>query len=505
MKKGTSVKAEKENSLVRCSYLDEFNRNVPRMELIEKHLCSNFPNRYEENEKYYCIFHFPNESKLSDFQIALEEKKKRRHYFFSGTWFPDSVDFSWEDFNSLADFSHCVFNKNVKFNNSVFSVGVDFRCANFKGKAEFSYVNFPNMQDVTEMETSFYSTKFEDEANFFSTKFNNKIDFSESIFLGNASFSNALFNADTSFKKAVFNSSFFTETIFEKNVDFYESKILTAHFSKSIFRKVVDFRESCVETFLNFEGTSFESFAKFSGKDNKHSSWSKDALNFTSTDTEKPEKISFRSIALKPDSFINTDTRKFEFTNIKWNVKSFAFDWSRFKDFKFWKDSAKERKAQYELLSIVYRRLATNAEENNRYQEASNFRFTASELDRIGSRWYGRITPLSWLYKWSSRFGENWWWALIILLFILAAFVVYYHFAYFQICPKSSEIKSECVVRTMSWIEAIHQSLMTAALQNVEFRKTILPEQDLVILLQKILSPIQAALLALAIRRKFMR
>lgn len=502
MKEVKSSTIEKEKTVNRCSYLDEFNRNIPRMEFINKQLCLNFPNRYEKDGKHYCIFHYPDKDKINDFELALEQKKIQGHYFFSGTWFPKSVDFSWQTFESLADFSHCVFVDDVEFNNSIFSIGVDFRCAKFKRKANFSYAVFPNLQDTTEMETSFYSSEFENEANFFFTKFYNRIDFSQSKFLGSASFFETLFNANASFKKTHLTSAYFSETIFEKNVDFYESTIITASFNKSIFKKVADFRESNVTAAINFEGSSFEGFAKFSGKDNKHNSWSSDALNFKSVDVEKPEKISFRSLKLKPDFFINTDTRKFEFTNIKWERKFFGGDWSRFKDFKFWKEEAKQRKSQYELLSIAYRRLATNAEENNRYQEASKFRFTSNEVDRIGSHWYGRITPLSWLYKWSSRFGENWWWALIVLILILTAFVFYYHFAYFQICPKGSE---NCVTRTMNWFEAIHQSLMTAALQNVEYRKTILPQQDLVILLQKILSPIQAALLALAIRRKFMR
>ncbi len=49
------------------------------------------------------------------------------------------------------------------------------------------------------------------------------------------------------------------------------------------------------------------------------------------------------------------------------------------------------------------------------------------------------------------------------------------------------------------------QSLTTATLQNVEYRKPLTFWGELWIILEKIFAPLQAALLALAIRRKFMR
>ncbi len=47
--------------------------------------------------------------------------------------------------------------------------------------------------------------------------------------------------------------------------------------------------------------------------------------------------------------------------------------------------------------------------------------------------------------------------------------------------------------------------LTTATLQNVEYRKPRGVWGELWIILEKIFAPLQAALLALAIRRKFMR
>ncbi len=208
---------------------------------------------------------------------------------------------------------------------------------------------------------------------------------------------------------------------------------------------------------------------------------------------------------MKPDSFKDTDPRKFDFTDIEWKPKNFAWDWSRFKDILSRNEEARRRRSSYKRLEKIYRRFASFAEENNDYVGASVFRYTAFDIQRL-TKWHGRLPlNLSWWYKLSSNYGEGWKKALIVLLFILVGFSVYFHFAYFNICPKNFVDSSQCVTRTMFWGEAIHQSLMTALLQNVEYRKTIVFWQDLIILLEKILAPIQTALLALAIRRKFMR
>jgi len=48
-------------------------------------------------------------------------------------------------------------------------------------------------------------------------------------------------------------------------------------------------------------------------------------------------------------------------------------------------------------------------------------------------------------------------------------------------------------------------SLTTATLQNVDYRKPITKKGETVVILEKIFAPLQAALLASALRREFMR
>lgn len=399
----------------------------------------------------------------------------------------------------------------------------------FKG-AEFS------IDEKFKIPISFYSVNFESVADFSDSIFNSECDFSNSHFqVGHfwnkeadflkfttqSSFSEAIFKDIVSFERAkfgrklvdeIYNSFFFSGVTFENTVNFQEAEFwLFTNFSKAIFKGTTDFRNTFIENSLNFEEAKFETFARFSAKDKNHKFWSEDALNFSNVEIEKPDRIFFQTVQLKPDSFINTDIRKFDFTDIRWKVKDFAGDWARFKDIAWWTNEARARRSSYKSLEKVYRRFATFAEDNNDYQSASSFRYTAFDIQRI-TPWFGRLPiTLLWWYKWTSGYGERWLWsAFVLLILILAIFPFIYTRTNFQICPKEKPIaislnEGTCKTEGLSFDEAIAQSLTTATLQNVDYRKPTSIGGEILIILEKILAPLQAALLALAIRRKFMR
>lgn len=497
---------------------------------IRRSVCRDLPVKYRHDGKSYCIFHFPSEEKKEEFGVAFNERVEHEDYLFYGSWFPDEVDFSNHTFNKWANFEWVTFNHRVSFHEAKFLANCLFICASFKAAASFSKTIF-SRDETDESATNFYSVTFEDVADFSSAKFQNKIDFQGAKFLVgrssssdysfpafSSSFSFASFGDEVDFAGAVFGNSeiechdsfTFGGATFEKLANFQGAEfILSTDFSRAIFMRTADFRDTRIKTWLSFEGTSFEGFAKFSGKGNKHSSWAKNGLNFTSVDIEKAEKVSFRGVELKPDSFINTDVRKFDFTDVRWKIKNFRFDWSRCKYIRYWTDKAKEGESGYERLGVVYRRLAANAAENARYGDASKFRFTAFDIQRI-KRWYGRLpVTLHWWYKWTSRYGENWGWAVIVLLAVLAAFAFAYTKVGFYVCPMEKPISQSisqglCTIRALDFYEAARHSLATATFQNVEYRRPISGWGETFVLLEKILAPLQAALLALAIRRKFM-
>jgi len=108
-----------------------------------------------------------------------------------------------------------------------------------------------------------------------------------------------------------------------------------------------------------------------------------------------------------------------------------------------------------------------------------------------------------------------------LLLLILVIFPIIYTQINFQTCSKDrpiaaslaicesidEEIRKKCTCSTnqITFKDEIVQSLTTATLQTVEYRKPLTVWGEVWIILEKIFAPLQAALLALAIRRKFMR
>ncbi len=527
---------------------------------IRKSVCRSNPAKFQdEGNNFYCIFHYPNIDKKEEFSLAFYDKIINEDYFFYGTWFPFEVDFSNHIFAKFADFTWSMFNFDTSFENTKFEGNCDFHVSQFLKKVSFRKAVFTDNTE-SQLPTNFYSVTFENVADFSGAVFSQVTEFSNSKFLNfdeeedllkstiESSFSGATFKEKVSFEEVIFGkekksfevlqnfifgmgggnsfdlSSFdFSGTTFENTANFKKSEFWNfTNFSKACFRQTADFRGTVVNNSLNFDEAKFETFSRFSSKNNNHKSWNKDGLDFSNVEVEKPERIFFQTVYLKPDSFVNTDIRKFDFTDIKWKVKSFAFDWARFKDFAWWSDEARERKTSYKNLEKVYRRFTIFAEENNDYQSASDFRYASFDIQRI-TPWYGRLpVTLLWWYKWTSRYGENWLWCLILLVaLVFAGFPYIYTKLNFKTCAKerpiytsiaiceskNEEIKQNCTCsdERIDFGDAIIQSLTTATLQNVEYRKPMTWRGELWIILEKIFAPLQAALLALAIRRKFMR
>ncbi len=522
----------------------------------------------EEENQRYCVMHYRNKSKKVEFDKVFKEELENKKCDFRYVYFPaifiedvtfDKVaNFQKAIFGYTTNFKKVIFKNDANFQGAFFFLYVSFSEVTFNRFANFDYCNFKGMSffsDLTfdckykEIDSSIsiatfksaefkYDLQFDSVCNevidFSNTTFEQKANFDNSILLkGFSTFSGATFKDEVSFQNVVFGdrnieennntSFFFTKTTFEKKVSFQNSSFLFfMHFSNARFKGSADFRESEVKNSILFNDATFESFARFSSRNNHHQLWNYDGLNFSSVEVEKPERIFFQSISLKPDSFVNTDIRKFDFSDIKWETKNFAWDWSRFKDVEWWKNEAKARETSYVSLEKKYRQFATYAEENNDYQNASKFRYTAFDIQRITS-WFGRLpVTLLWWYKWTSRYGENWLWCAILLLaLILAVFPYIYTIHNFTTCSNDRPIATSLVIceskvkeisetcscsnEPLSFRDAIIQSLTTATLQNVEYRKPVTWRGELWIILEKIFAPLQAALLALAIRRKFMR
>ncbi len=463
---------------------------------------------------------------------------------FSGFAFFISAKFSSKAYFVSAKFSRSAVFESAKFSgvtdffSAKFSGSADFKSANFSRKPDFIWVNFLG-------EADFKSAKFLGEADFRLANFSGQADFKSAKFSGSAYFISANFSRSTDFSSAKFSDSAdFSSANFSGSAYFSSAKVEETSqlfFNQTCFIKNVDFRLAIIKGYLLFEAGEGEFFEgewldeeKTKPKKVKRlTSVFEKSLDFALAKVENPERITFNKVRLRPNWFVNIDSRKFIFTDIAWENHK-----AKKSELKEELESLEEREFQephnYQLLTVAFRNLAANAEEFNRFEEASNFRKSASECELLERKYrqrkwrndlrehWGknilcrsffvetkktlteswkllRKTPVDFvhsLYRWLSGYGENWFRAfcwLFVIWFVSAIF--YTNFGTFGTEEKQTPIM---------FLKSLGYSLQVMALQKPEPR----PYDWLTYLyygIETIFAPIQATLLALAIRRKFIR
>jgi uncharacterized protein YjbI with pentapeptide repeats len=401
------------------------------------------PALYKHEDRNYCVLHLPAR-KGEAFKQAVNEKIKKNDFNFQAVWFPDDIRFV--EIVTKADFSHATFNAGA----------------------------------------SFIDVEFKKRANFFRATFNTAAYFNNAIFDDGVNLKQATFNAGVNFSGATF-----------KNVDC----------SFSNFRGAVDFKQASFRGAADFSGATFRDHLVFAGRQQQFRFSDLSTLNLQFARIEKPDCVSFHTLTLRPHCFVNVDARKFEFTNVEWSL------WSGHNiDDEITSLEALSVSSPHRLLAITCRHLAVNAEENHRYEEASKFRYMAMDARRL-EKWQGLdFRKLSWWYWLASGYGERIMRAAVVLLGILCVSAMFYMkvgFARWE-AKRTSETETVAAKRDevgepfTSFSRALTYSAAVMTFQRPEPRAATTAAQT-VVLLETILGPVQAALLALAIRRKFMR
>jgi pentapeptide repeat protein len=438
--------------------------------------CAGEPFYKEHEGKRYCVLHFPSKDKSIDFAQVLQKKLANRNFIFRGVWFPGNESFSEVAFSEVADFRGATFSGHTNFNTATFAEVADFRSANFLANVSFRSATFG-------AEANFRSATFDAFTSFRFVAFHAEANFSLVTFKVNAvSYSNASFGGLANFQSATF---------------------CKAAFRSSTFTAAADFDSATFNGKANFNAATFRDRLRFSGVEKRREFTEASSMDFQYARMEKPNCVLFHSLGLRPNWFVGIDSSKFEFTNVSWNSQSVD---EEIEELKGNRVSSPES-----LLSIACQCLAINAENNNRYEEASKFRYMAMEARRLKS-WRG-FAPwrLSWWYWLASGYGERSFQALIVLLGILLSFALLYTqvgFARWE--PKlateadAMAAKKDEVGAPLKFSRALTYSAGVLTLQKPEPKPATTAAQT-VVLLQTILGPVQVGLLALAIRRKFMR
>ncbi len=544
---------------------------------------------WKVNGKSYCLMHAPTKDKADKFEKAFQDKLAAKDYNFSGVWFPDNVNFLKYDFTNEVYFILAVFSGAANFYAAQFNGGrALFGKAHFSGEtasfhsAQFSggEANFYQAQFSGES-TSFTEAQFSGgHANFSEARFDrgaawfNDVQFSggnayfgEAQFGGYANFNGAQFSGDADFRQTKFSgwSADFRNTRFNGGADFVAAYFSgrDVWFSKAQFSKTVSFVAAVFAKNLKFENAVFEKQVFFDEAEFKPEAFADFGLArfmdftrfmdlkieegaefyFGEATFERPERVHFHSIPdLRPRWFINVDTRKFNFESVDFPLlKKRAFieilkiktaAKKELKETEAFLKRLDKRKPDEELphklLITAYRRLAENAEENNRYEEAMGLRYLAMETHRRSDAWR-RFLPvtLHWWYWASSGYGERALRAGIMLFLIwLIPFLFYASpWSIFHRPVNDKDIVLNYVtaeadgkvpdIADMPALSAIREdNLRDAAFYSLNVMAFQKPEPKpaneswltrLVVILQTILGPVQATLLLLAIRRKFMR
>ncbi len=429
---------------------------------------------------------------------------------FRSVKFIGGADFSSAVFSSEADFSYATFSGETNFPSVNFSAIVSFRYASFNAAGWFTSVTFGAEALFSSAtfngDTRFCVSAFVGLADFDSAQFN-YIDFSDAKFQASARFVLTRFRAEAKFKHAQFSDL----TLFN-SCQF----ISAGDFSYSNFAVGIDFVSATIDGQMDFSYANFAGSLRFSGENGKQGFSDQSSLDLQHARIEKPDRIFFHTVSLRPHWFVNVDARKFDFTNVRWRGlfgKGHVIDEEiKFARRKYAPPTPDDRTSSaHRLLAIACWRLAVNAEENHRYDEASKLRFWAMDARRKERAHGHAVWELNWWYGVASGYGELTFRAFFWLIIVWFLFVPIYWRADFvrnetKITSRDSVFRVEQVdtIQRLPLQRALTYSLEVMALQKPEPR----PATNLVrlaVFAETFLGPVQAALLVLAIRRKFMR
>lgn len=449
------------------------------------------------------------------FNVDFHAVKFTSDVRFDSTKFLGDASFGFSSISSM-DFFETEFYSHASFHASKISFA-RFKKTEFKGTASFDSikVEFIRFDEVDFFEASFKNATFQ-ETNFIDTRFNKKISFYKSTFLDLTYFKECRFQ-NVSFNFSIFESN--SRTIFE-NVSFNG----LVREDKHVYW-LLDFGHAMLKGYLYFEGNN-ENLIFTEPEDSIEDL---NLLYFHRVQVESPERICFHTVNLRPSWFADIDSRKINFKNIHWKNadggrRSILTELTLLNKIKV-PDS-------HNLLAISCRQLATNYDENCNYKQASNFRGMALEIERLARKrnrviWRKKTSTilespvectnfpsesktvlsrlaeqlklfpadiLHFFYRIFSGYGESWSRAFLWLI----AIWIFWAFIY---ASPFSDFADKQNYGLWYWIG---YSLNVITLQRPDPK----PANTLTMILiglEVLVAPIQAALLILAVRRKFMR
>lgn len=385
---------------------------------------------------------------LIESSIAIED----RTYISGSIWadgvvFGDEISFSGTNILGSSSFAIATFCKSVNFSKTKFFNNVSFNAAKFSKR------------------TYFNGTILNNETYFIGTRFGPRTDIENTTFMNNVYFDGAVFGEQTSFWGSTFsNDSSFYLTSFGEWLDFVHVKFK----GSAVFTGHKEGKDKDGKITLTKNPV-------FKGK-----------TEFHDVTIETPEKVRFQDVDLSRASFLETHIDKVQFIDVEWDKREGK---------KSLYDEREAKEEDYQLVAQLYRQLKKNYEDARDYPGAGDFHYGEMEMTR--KMHWARGEYFNWFltkaYKILSGYGENIkkavFWTGVILL---APALIY--------CWFGATVGES---GTLGFLDSLVRSL-----GYMTFRISQAPNEPWakgLMFAQALIGPIQLALAALALRRKFKR
>jgi hypothetical protein len=275
-------------------------------------------------------------------------------------------------------------------------------------------------------------------------------------------------------------------------------------FSSAVFQGKADFSSATFKGEADFSSVTFEGKADFFGATFKEEGifWffqtaSETSLILRAAVIEKPGRFSFHSTSLGPSAFVDVIAQEFDFSDVEWFSLPNGDKRTLEAEIETVEARGYEQPSSLRKLQKACRQLMNNAEENRDYPTANEFHYWSMELLRKeGWRHLGLVGTLYWIL---SGYGERPRRAFLMLVGMVTFFAILY-----MIEAGSIEHIGQGFLYSLA---ALVRLTGVPAMDSLT--KILQPSEpglfQVLVTFEGILGPLQIGLLALAVRRKFMR
>jgi uncharacterized protein YjbI with pentapeptide repeats len=420
----------------------------------------------------------------------------------------ENLDKDWEAFKEAleehrdehqGDFRHVFFSGPIDFSNETFGIESLFFRATFKARARFYDAEFFGR-------ASFVGAAFEARADFEDVTFHRGADFEAATFLA-VNFRDATFGAvdeeETNFQHATFEEADFRDSTFE---------------NEAVFDRSFETREDVQIAGAMFSGCEFRDDVLLCGGSEENRAFAGGKVDFEDVTVAPDASLHFRYADLSQCRLLRTDLRDVEFTGVKWceDVSSdgrYFNEWFRrvgIYDEIYEQNqegsseeagadgeekSDSESVPSWSEIERLYRQLKRNYEDRGDFPRAGDFHMGEKVARRQISQTQWDAQVLLYAYRALSKYGERALPAALWLATLVPAFALLYYALGATTCLSCESLSYPDAF--LSSLEATFYPVRPVGFQD------FWPQFSSIV--QRVISPVLIALLALALRQRVKR